>query len=256
MKKFINDFEVIVNQKLNDNYYLLKLRPEEELPLILPAQFVEVKIEDSPNTFLRRPISVHDVNYEKNTLTLLVRIAGEGTKKLSEIKAGQMLNLVYPLGNSFSLPISDKILLVGGGCGVAPMLYTAKYFMQFGFNPSLLMGYRDKESILRKDKFEKYGNIFFTTEDGSFGEKGNVLNHSIFTGGHFNYERIYACGPEIMLKNLAVWAIEHNVECELSLENTMACGIGACLCCVQNTTEGHKCVCTEGPVFNAKELVW
>lgn len=256
MKKYIQDFEIIANVRLNDNYFLLKIRPEDELPVIMPAQFAEVKIEDSTSTFLRRPISIHDVNYEKNTLTLLVRIAGEGTKKLSEISSGMNLNMVFPLGNSFSLPVRDRVLLVGGGCGVAPMLYTAKYFMQFGFDPVLLLGYRDKQSILRKDKFEKYGNVFYTTEDGSFGEKGNVLNHSIFTGCIFNYKRIYACGPELMLKNIANWAIKNNVECEVSLENTMACGVGACLCCVQNTTEGNKCVCTEGPVFNVKELLW
>lgn len=256
MKKFNHDFEVLHNERINKDYFLLKLWSEEDLPLILPAQFAEVLIEGSTSTFLRRPISIHDVNYEKNTLTLLIRIAGEGTAKLSEIKSGAILNIIYPLGNSFSLPAKDNVLLVGGGCGVAPMLYAAKYFMQFGFNPTLLLGYRDKESVLRRAKFAKYGNVFYTTEDGSFGEKGNVLNHSIFNSDFFNYERIYACGPEIMLKNIADWAISHNVPCEVSLENMMACGIGACLCCVQKTTDGHKCVCTEGPVFNVKELVW
>jgi dihydroorotate dehydrogenase electron transfer subunit len=256
MKKYIHDFEVQRIEHLNKDYFLLKLWSEEELPVILPAQFVELKINDSPSTFLRRPISIHDVNYEKNTITLLIRIAGAGTAKLSEIKAGMLVNMIYPLGNTFSLPTQDKVLLVGGGCGVAPMLYAAKYFMQFGFDPTLLLGYRDKESVIRRDKFEKYGNVFYTTEDGSFGEKGNVLNHSLFSPEQFNFNKIYACGPEAMLKNLGKWAIEHNVDCEVSLENLMACGVGACLCCVQNTNEGHKCVCTEGPVFNVKDLIW
>lgn len=256
MKKYIHDFEVLRNEHLNKDYFLLKLLCEEELPVIMPAQFAEVLINDSPGTFLRRPISIHDVNYESNTITLLIRKAGEGTNKLSLIKPGEMLNMVYPLGNSFSLPVQDRVLLIGGGCGVAPMLYAAKYFMQFGFDPTLLLGYRDKESILRRDKFGKYGNVFYTTEDGSYGEKGTVLNHSLFCPESFNYKRIYVCGPEAMLKNVGKWALDNNVECEVSLENMMACGIGACLCCVQNTTEGNKCVCTEGPVFNIKELVW
>lgn len=256
MKKFIHDFEVLYNLRLNNQYFLLKLFNEEPLPPILPAQFVQIKIEDSPETFLRRPISIHDVNYEKNTISLLIRIAGKGTAKLSEIKTGQKLNLIYPLGNSFTMPLEDSILLVGGGCGVAPMLYTAKYFMQFGFNPTLLLGYRDKNSILRKERFEKYGNVFYTTDDGSYGEKGTVLEHSIFNSENFPYKNIYACGPTVMLKNLTYKAIELNVPLEVSLENLMACGIGACLCCVQNTTEGHKCVCVDGPVLKANEIIW
>lgn len=256
MKKQIQDFEILYNLRLNKDYFILKLLSEDELPTILPAQFAEVKIQESASTFLRRPISIHDVNYEKNTITLLIRIAGSGTLKLAEKKAGETINLIYPLGNSFSLPIQDKVLLIGGGCGVAPMLYTAKYFMQFGFMPTLLLGYRDKESILRQERFEKYGKAFYTTEDGSFGEKGTVLDHSLMNSEDFLFKKIYACGPEAMLKNVAARAISKNIECEVSLENMMACGIGACLCCVQNTVKGHKCVCTEGPVFNIKDLIW
>ena len=128
MKKLIQDLKVISNIKLNANYYLLKLFSEEDLPFILPAQFVEIKIPNSPSTFLRRPISIHDVNYEKNTIKLLINIAGKGTESLSKIHADDYLNIVYPLGNSFTMPTSDKVLLVGGGIGVAPLLYTAKYF--------------------------------------------------------------------------------------------------------------------------------
>ncbi|HOZ30179.1 MAG TPA: dihydroorotate dehydrogenase electron transfer subunit [Bacteroidales bacterium] len=256
MKKYINDFEIVYNLRLNKDYFILKLMCEDELPAILPAQFAEVKIEDSASTFLRRPISIHDVNYDKNTITLLIRLAGQGTSKLAEKKSGELVSLVYPLGNSFSLPIQDKVLLIGGGCGVAPMLYTAKYFMQFGFMPTLLLGYRDKESILRKEKFGKYGNVFYTTEDGSFGEKGTVIDHSLLNSEVFEFKRIYACGPEAMLKNVADKTRNKNVVCEVSLENMMACGIGACLCCVQNTVNGHRCVCTEGPVFNTKDIIW
>lgn len=256
MKKYISDFEIVYNLRLNKDYFILKLKCEDDLPAILPAQFAEVHIDNSVSTFLRRPISIHDVNYDKNTITLLIRIAGKGTEKLSEKKTGEYINLIYPLGNSFSLPLQDKVLLVGGGCGVAPMLYTAKYFMQFGFMPTLLLGYRDKESILRPEKFGKYGNVFYTTEDGSFGEKGTVAEHSILNSDIFEFRKIYACGPEAMLKIIAAKAKSKNTECEVSLENMMACGIGACLCCVQNTVNGHKCVCTEGPVFNTKEIIW
>ena len=256
MKKYIKDFEIIKNVRLNKDYYMLKLQSEDDLPLILPAQFAEVRIDGSNSTFLRRPISIHDVNYERNTISLLIRIAGEGTAKLSEINIGDTLNMVYPLGNSYSMPDNDRILLVGGGIGVAPLLYAAKYFMQFGFKSTFLLGYRDKYSIIRDEKFAKYGNVYYTTEDGSSGEEGNVMNHSLLTDNIKSYDKIYACGPEPMLKALGKYALENGVECEVSLENLMACGIGACLCCVQNTTSGHRCVCTEGPVINVKELIW
>jgi dihydroorotate dehydrogenase electron transfer subunit len=256
MKKRIKKLQIVRNERLNEDYYLLKLQSETKLPLILPGQFVEIKIENSPKTFLRRPISIHDVNYKKNTIKLLVFIAGNGTQKLSSIAIGEYLDIVYPLGNSFSVPISEKVLLVGGGCGVAPMLYTAKYFMEFGIIPTILLGYRSAKNVLLKDKFAKYGNVFYATNDGSYGEKGTVLEHSLFDPDVFYFNRIYACGPKPMLKNIGNWALEHSIECEVSLENLMACGIGACLCCVQNTKDGHKCVCTEGPVFNVKDLVW
>lgn len=256
MKKQIENLQVCRNEKVNKDYFLLELQSEDELPFILPAQFVNVKIPGAVSTFLRRPISIHDVNYDKNTIKLLVRIAGEGTLKLSELKVSEYLNIIYPLGNSYSMSLNDRVLLVGGGCGVAPLLYTAKYFLNFGITPTFLFGYKNAQSILFKDKYAKYGDAFYTTEDGSFGEKGHVMNHSIFNSESFVYNKIYACGPEAMMKSLAKWAIANNVECEVSLENVMACGVGACLCCVQNTASGHKCACTEGPVFNVKELIW
>ncbi len=256
-KKVLRDLRVVANEKLGNEFFLLTLQSEEKLPVILPAQFVEVKIEKSTETFLRRPISIHDVDYDAQTIRLLVKIAGNGTRTLSEISLGAKLNLVFPLGNTFDFSsVSGKVLLVGGGVGVAPMLYTAKYLRKFGIEADILFGYRSKLNILRKDVYEQCGNVFYTTDDGSFGEKGTIMNHSIFASEKFPYSKIFACGPEPMMRALAKWTIENNVECEVSLENKMACGIGACLCCVQNTNEGHKCVCTDGPVFNVKQLLW
>ncbi len=256
MKKYIQDFEILSNERLNEGYYLLKLKSYEDLPTILPAQFVEVKVENSATAFLRRPISIHDVDYENNTISLLIRIAGRETENLSHIKAGSQLNIIYPLGNSFSVPTDSNVLLIGGGCGVAPMLYAAKYFLDFGIQSTMLFGYRSRADVLRHKEYEKYGKVFYTTEDGSCGEKGNVLNHYLLSANEYKFDKIYACGPEPMLKAVANWSIQNNIDCEVSLENMMACGIGACLCCVQNTTEGHKCICNEGPVFNAKNIIW
>ena len=256
MKKFIRDLIVRKNERLNSSNVLLVLTSPEKLPEILPGQFVQVKVENSPTTFLRRPISVHYVDYETNELWLLVQIVGDGTRKLSELKENDMLNLIFPLGNSFTLPEKKdaKILLVGGGVGIAPLLYWGNFLKARGFACTFLLGARSKEHLIQLAEFEKAGEVLTTTEDDSFGEKGFVTQHSILSKTKF--DAIYTCGPTPMMKTVAEYARETNTFCEVSLENTMACGIGACLCCVTDTTDGHVCVCIEGAVFNITKLKW
>ena len=251
MKKII-DFAVKENKRLNADTILLVLH-SPELPEIKPGQFVNVRVDHSPSTFLRRPISVHDVDMEHGLLYLFIKIVGCGTSTLGEIESGQKLNIILPLGNNFSIPSSGRPLLIGGGCGVAPMLHLSREMKARGLSPVVLIGTRTAKDILRKEEFEKYASVYYTTEDGSFGEKGYVTQHSILNE---SFDRIFCCGPEVMMKAVAGYANSKNIECEVSLENTMACGIGACLCCVTDTKEGHKCVCTEGPIFNIKDLKW
>jgi dihydroorotate dehydrogenase electron transfer subunit len=144
-------------------------------------------------------------------------------------------------------------LLVGGGCGVAPLLFLAKTLnQQHNIRPTILIGGRSKQHILRIEDYIKYGKVLVMTEDGSMGDKGLVTQHPIFQ--QEKIDQIYCCGPDPMMKAVAQIALDKNIPCQISLENTMACGIGACLCCVTQTKEGHKCVCTEGPVFDVKEL--
>lgn len=251
MKKII-DFVVKENLGLNGDMFLLSLY-SAELPEIYPGQFVNVKVEGSPETFLRRPISVHDVDAEKGLLYLLIKKAGKGTEKLSELKSGDKLNIILPLGNSFTIPDSGRCLLVGGGVGIAPMLHLSKEMTQKGLRPILLIGTRTSRDIVLKEAFGKYAELYYTTEDGSFGEKGYPTQHSILQG-HFDH--IFCCGPEPMMKAVARYAYNKGIDCEVSLENMMACGIGACLCCVTDTQEGNKCVCSEGAIFNIKDLKW
>lgn len=251
MKKIV-EFTVLGNEALNSSMFLLTLH-SDELPAISPGQFVNVKVDGSPATFLRRPISVHDVDTENKLLYLLIKKAGTGTKKLSDLKAGEVLNVILPLGNAFSIPESGRCLLIGGGVGIAPMLHLAKEMKGRGLQPVLLVGGRSKEDIVRKEVFERYAELHCTTEDGTFGEKGYPTQHSVLSQ-HFDH--IFCCGPEVMMKAVAWYAYKNNIDCEVSLENMMACGIGACLCCVTETREGHKCVCSEGPVFNIKDLKW
>ncbi len=257
MKKYLLDFRVSENSKVHDNYALLKLTPEtgSPLPEMLPGQFVEVKVDGAPHTFLRRPISINYVDYARNELWLLIRKAGEGTQILCNMAPGTVLNLVLPLGNSFSLPESthSNVLLIGGGVGIAPMLYWGKYLKEHGYTPKFLFGFRSETDILQYEQFKEIGEVFISTEDGSFGEKGFVTQHTVLNN---QFDMLYVCGPKPMMQAVARYARERNTSCEVSLENTMACGVGACLCCVEDTVEGHVCVCKDGPIFNIEKLKW
>lgn len=258
MKKYVLDLKVSSVESINDKYVLIKLTHSEKLPEILPGQFVEVRVDGSSTTFLRRPISVNFVDYQKNELWLLVAIVGEGTCRLSRLREGEILNCVLPLGNGFTIPgpefSQQKILLVGGGVGVAPLLYFGKVLKDRGFSPKYLLGARSVKDLLLLDEYRKYGEVYLTTEDGSAGEKGFVTNHSILKQGGFC--QISVCGPKPMMIAVAKYAKSKNCMCEVSLENKMACGVGACLCCVEDTKKGNVCVCKDGPVFNINDLSW
>ncbi len=257
MKKIIADFTVISNRGAGTDSFILKLSYSSPLPEILPGQFAEVLVERSPETFLRRPISVFDVDYGKNQLELLIQVVGPGTKALSELEKGASLNMVLPLGNSFTLPDvmpSGKVLLIGGGVGIAPLLMLGKALMKKGIEPEFILGFRNKERIIGYERFTAAGRVHITTEDGSAGEKGFVTSHSVLKEERI--AKIYSCGPDPMMKAVAGFAYEHDIDCEVSLEQLMACGIGVCLCCVVDTSHGRVCTCTDGPVFNIKTLKW
>lgn len=255
--KFIHDMVVSECETLNDAYALLKLIPiGAELPPIGAGQFVQIRVPNSPETFLRRPISVNFVDYDKHELWLLVRNAGEGTRHLIESQPGDYYNVMYPLGNTFSMPKRKDAttLLVGGGVGVAPLLYFGKILKEQGFKFAFALGARSQGDLLMLEEFEKYAPVHVSTEDGSMGEKGFITQNSVFCG---SIDHIACCGPTPMMHAVAKIAREKGAMCEVSLENHMACGIGACLCCVEDTKdEGNVCVCTEGPVFNINRLKW
>ncbi len=259
MKKFLLDMKVTANERLHKNYCLLKLTSESVLPEMNPGQFVEVRVDNSPSTFLRRPISINFIDKEKNELWLLIQLVGDGTRKLAEARVGDLINILLPLGNGFTIPEkgneSKKLLLIGGGVGTAPMLYLGKYLKEAGFEPTFLLGARSKDDLLQLDLFESIGDVYVTTEDASLGEKGYVTNHSVLS--KIKFDKIYTCGPKPMMVAVAKYASSEKIDCEVSLENTMACGLGACLCCVEKTKDDHHvCVCTEGPVFNIEKLSW
>ena len=257
MKKYIDDFTVIENERLNNEYVVLTLKHPGELPEMLPGQFVEDRVDPNHNTFLRRPISIHDTDKKANTLKLLVQEIGEGTRSMGQLKSGDICNLMYPLGNNFSLPEKgSRILLVGGGCGIAPLLLMGRSLKENGFKPQFLLGARTADGLIALESFKEIGEVYTTTEDGSHGTKGFVIHHPVMRTDTPEIDQIYTCGPEPMMKVVAKYAGNHNIKCQVSLENMMACGIGACLCCVTDTQEGNKCTCTDGPVFDSTYLKW
>jgi dihydroorotate dehydrogenase electron transfer subunit len=255
MKKRIDDLTIIKNQKINNNFFILEAASEKLLPEILPGQFLQVRVDNSSDSFLRIPLSIHDADYTTNTIKILVQVVGSGSRRLSELKTGERINLIYPLGNSFTLPSKgERVLLAGGGCGLAPLLYLARKSHDAGAEVSVALGFRNKERILDYSTFEAIATVYLATEDGSAGTNGFITDIAIFR--EVRWDRVYCCGPEPMMKSIARECKTRDLFCEVSLENLMACGIGACLCCVVDTVSGHVCTCTEGPVFNIKTLLW
>ncbi len=256
MKKYILDLTVREALAVGKQFVLLRLTSENPLPEMLPGQFVEVRVDETPSVLLRRPISIHYYDKEANELGLLVQLVGNGTRWMATLKAGDVLNVVLPLGNGFTLPADKTVrpLLVGGGVGVAPLLYLGMKLKEMGVTPTFLLGSRTENELMQIAEFEKYGPVYITTENGAVGEQGYVTQHSVLAREQFG--QVYTCGPKPMMLAVARWAKGAGVPCEVSLENKMACGVGACLCCVEDTKEGNVCVCKEGPVFSIDKLSW
>ena len=277
MKKYILDLVLRRTTQPRPGYVLLQLTdPEKPLPEMLPGQFVEVRVDGSPTTFLRRPISINLVDRQHNELWLLVHAVGAGTRALAALTEGAVVNVVLPLGRGFTLPEgaasewgaaserggassrenleAQSYLLVGGGVGTAPLLYLGQELAALGYKPTFLLGARSADDLLQLDDFRHLGAVHLTTEDGSAGERGFVTQHSLWQTAAFS--RICTCGPKPMMVAVARLAREKGIPCEASLENLMACGLGACLCCVEDTVDGNVCVCKEGPVFSTDKLKW
>lgn len=255
MKKVLVDLTIKEVQHVNANCVLLVMCSDTPLPATYPGQFAELRVDNTPSVVLRRPISVHSFDAEKNEIGFLVQVVGDGTRWLASLKVGDKVNTLMPLGNGFTMPkeSAGRYLLVGGGVGSAPLYYLAQELKKKGCEFTLLIGARAAKDLYRRDAYEALGRVEYTTEDGSLGEKGYVTNHSVLAE---KFDRIYTCGPKPMMLAVAKYARENDIDCEVSLENKMACGLGACLCCVEDTKEGHKCVCTDGPVFSIDELKW
>ena len=236
--------EVISNVKVGKDVYLMRL--EGDLSSINnPGDFEEIKLD---NYYLRRPISVCD--FSNNHLDLLYKVLGQGTKDMSSYEKGKKLDVIVNLGNGFDVSVSNKPLLVAGGIGIAPMFALAKSFNNKGIKPTLIYGAASESDLVLLDELSKYCELIVCTDDGSLGYKGNVVSY--LKENNVDFDKYYACGPQVMLKYLSLF----NGNGYVSLEARMGCGFGACMGCSIMTTSGPKRVCKEGPVFEASEVIY
>lgn len=239
--------------QLAEGIFSMWLGAGEMAKAAVPGQFIAVYPNDSAR-LLPRPISICETDPEKELLRIVYRVAGEGTKELSSCRAGDTLSIMGPLGNGF--PLKDKkALLIGGGIGIPPMLELAK---ALSCEKTAVLGYRDSQTFLAEE-IGKYAGLAVSTEDGSVGTKGTVLDAIKAQG--LKADIIYACGPTPMLRALKEYAAKEGIECWISLEERMACGVGACLGCVchskdvdEHSNVRNKRVCKDGPVFLADEV--
>ena len=240
-------------KKLADGVYSMWLSVGTMADEAKPGQFISVYSNDS-SRLLPRPISICEVDKEFRALRIVYRVVGEGTKEFSKLRAGQKVRIMGPLGNGFFLK-DKRAILVAGGIGIPPMLELAK---NLDCEKTIVVGYRDAQTFL-SDELSSYGDVVIATEDGSVGTKGNLLD--AIRENQVTGDVIYACGPTPMLRALKTYAAEKHIECQISLEEKMACGIGACLACVckskekdSHTNVHNKRICKDGPVFYAEEV--
>ena len=245
--------EIIRHTSLSDGIFDMTLKAEEIAKEAKAGQFISVYLNNK-SKILPRPISICGIDKEAGTLRIVYRTVGDGTKELSDYKEGEMVKILGPLGNGFTQK-DKKAILIGGGIGIPPMLELMK---QLDCDKTAVLGYRDSDMFL-KDEFEAVGDVVISTEDGSFGTKGNVIDAIKEQGVEGSI--IYACGPTPMLRGIKAYAEEMGIEAQISMEERMACGIGACLAsvCKSKDVDSHshvhnKRVCKDGPVFDAREV--
>lgn len=253
--------KIVGKEKLIEGIYKYSIKSKEISEIAKPGNFLEVKVSDSLETFLRRPISIYNIDKENEVIEFIFQVKGKGTEILSERKIGEDLDILGPLGNgTFSIKNYKKVAIIGGGIGIYPLYELAKN-LKDNSEVNTYLGFRNKELVTLEDEFNNVSSkMIVTTDDGSYKEKGFAID---FLKEDCKLEKpdiIFACGPLPMLKAIQAFALENEITAELSLEERMGCGIGACVGCAvltknKNGEEKYKYVCQHGPVFNAKEVI-
>lgn len=254
---------IVINKQVMTDHYKMVITAPKIAKKSEAGQFLHVQVSKNLDPLLRRPISIFHVDENRGTVTILYRVAGRGTALLAEKSTGELLDILGPLGKGFQLPaVSSDVLIVGGGIGLAPLNLLIDKLITANNQVKLIAGLRNSEYLpLTKEFTQQKLNIIITTDDGSYGEKGFVTNIFERELASNKYKMIYACGPEPMLAKVAQLANELEIPCQVSLEKTMACGVGACLGCTCTTVnkEGqlnYSHVCKDGPVFWGREVMF
>lgn len=256
---FQQNCKLINKEQLTENSYIFTLESDEIAGKAKPGQFVHIACGRNKSFILRRPISIHNAN--ESNFEILFRVIGDATKSLAEVEVGDYIDVIGPLGNGFEL--KNNPLIIAGGMGIAPLYFLLQAFLKKDIKPTLIHGALNSKELYQREEIAGLGLDYkIATDDGSMGHKGLVTDllqsrfqtSDLSAGRHGFRLQVYSCGPEPMLKAVAKICNENNINCQLSLERYMACGVGACLSCVCETKEGYKRVCKEGPVFKTEEL--
>ncbi len=245
----VEDCKITANDEICKDIYRMEINCPNISVLANAGQFLHIRITNSYDPLLRRPLSICSIDSVKGNILLLYRIAGKGTSLLSKKKPGETINVMGPLGKGFPLFKNKKAAIIGGGIGVAPLFELSKHLV----SPDIYLGYKSDAYLI--EDFTKYGKlVHICTEDGLVGTKGYPIE--LFSSNINSYDIVYACGPKVMMKAVKNICEEKGVECYLSMEENMGCGIGACLTCsCKSKVDGeYKRVCIDGPVFNSKEV--
>ena len=256
MQKIQNIFKVVSNEKLCPQFYLLKLDAKPILKEIRPGQFVHIRVKDGFEPFFRRPFSVYRA---QKTLDVFYEPIGPGTTMMSQMKKGDEVDVLGPLGHEFSMPPkgTKQIVMIAGGIGVAPFMILSDQLKNRGCELILLYGGRTAGHVYPMKEFKDNGvKVFVATDDGSRGVKGRVSELFSKIDLHPQTTFLYTCGPNPMMAAVQKFATENNLKAEAACEEVMACALGACLGCSIKTTKGYKTVCYDGPVFDLSEVIF
>ncbi len=251
--------ELIKKEKLKEDIYRYTVRSREIANSALPGQFLEIQCSDAGEFLLRRPISIADIDKEKGTVNFIFQVKGKGTASLTKKEVGNQIDLLGPLGNgTFRIALYKNVAILGGGIGVFPLLELSKRLYPTS-SVYTYLGFRNQESVACETDFQKISHqLLIATDDGSYGKMGFAIEYLKKDASTIPFDAIFACGPLPMLKSIKTFAEEHKIPCQISLEEKMACGIGACLGCAvympkeEKSTYGH--VCKNGPVFFSEEV--
>ena len=254
MTKYVVDAKVVGQRMLNAVTKQIDLIAPQIAAEAVPGQFVNVQVSRRTAPLLRRPLGVAGVDREHGVITLIYRIIGEATKILADVCSGDVISVVGPLGHGFDRSAKHP-LLIGGGTGLAPLLYLAETMAAEGIKPDVIMGGRTADDLFWKDMYlDLVERMGLTTDDGSLGTKGTVMAELPLVLQRIHYDCVYVCGPAPMMKAVSAAVLEKGIKCQISLEKYMACGLGACLSCSCQGIGKRIKVCQDGPVFWAEEV--